>query len=240
MSSEDQLPKELIELERSLANLEPAPSRVNRDRLMFAAGVACGLERVSRKDDLSGSSPAGVLTTLQKSLQNRPRGLSKLHRIPTWPIATAASLLVACLFAALYAIESRRGPVTIREVVYVERSVSPQDSLLATEENSQVPTRAADNPERNIYYSEHQQPAFYYAAFNSDYLNYLALRQLAIARGIDALPQREYLGSTDPPSSPPVAFELLKELLPSPPDEANKSDNALLPESIYLKPGDTI
>ena len=39
----NELPEELIEFERALSTLAPAPSQLDRDRLMFAAGVGRGM-----------------------------------------------------------------------------------------------------------------------------------------------------------------------------------------------------
>ncbi|MBN1852936.1 MAG: hypothetical protein JW829_09435 [Pirellulales bacterium] len=238
MPNEDQFPQELIDLERSLAGLEPAPSRINRDRLMFAAGVASGIERVGTEDD-SGHKKRAILAALQRSLRSRSQGLST-YRIPSWPIATAASLLIACLFAVLYAIESNRGPVTVREVVYVDRPISAPDSVMASHHHTPDSKTMTGDFESNLQYSVLLQPVFPFGAWKPQLPSYIALRQLAITQGIDALPQREYTGETGPQTSPRTAFELLKEFLPSRSSGLKTSDKPLLPESIYNQLGDTI
>jgi hypothetical protein len=89
--SEKRLNDELAAIEAALCSLQPVPSNVQRDRLMFLAGRASA-------DRLP--------------LHGRPRLPAWL-----WPCATAASLLVAIALGVLWSTGGK--PEIVERVVYV-------------------------------------------------------------------------------------------------------------------------
>ena len=228
MSSEDKLPEELVELERSLAELAPAPSRVDRDRLMFAAGAACGEEPFAHRIPQPASRGTRMLRTHGE------------YRVSAWTVATAASVLLACGFAALYAIERNRQPVTIRELVYVDRPTLPPDPAIALEEDSRDTSVVSDNSNRVSQGSVLEPRSFRFAAFSSQIPNYITFRKMAIRHGVDALPRREYSGPVDPQGAPPTAGELLKGFLPALSAGSTDTRDGWLPEFIDDSKGETI
>jgi hypothetical protein len=101
--SEERLSSELAALEATLAGLAPAPSGIDRDRLMFLAGQAAGrrasafgVRRFIAAFRRANPTAAQCSYTEEKAAMN--------HRTPKmlWPIATAASLLVAACFGVLW------------------------------------------------------------------------------------------------------------------------------------------
>jgi hypothetical protein len=98
MSAEFEQPQQLTAVEQTLAAVAPAPPRVDRDRLMFLAGIASA----------QGQKPAEI-------------GLPpRIGRTWLWPAATAA--LGATSLALAIALLVRPAPPT--QIVHVERQAA--------------------------------------------------------------------------------------------------------------------
>jgi len=143
-------------MEAALASLQWRPSSVDRSRVMYLAGQA------------SVRGPKGALRAGQA------RWL--------WPLATAASLLLAVALGGV--LLSSESPRVIERVVYVpvER---PAESIAVPDSSPAAPVESRGSPLRT---------------------DYLALRHVAITRGVDdampatsgtASPQRETLTPAD-------------------------------------------
>ena len=144
--AEAQLPEELADLERMLASFEPGPSRIDRDQMMFDAGAACGLSQA-----LASGEGRRESTTFAKSRESATCGLGRepgaQSKLLPWPIATAAAVLLACLFGSLYVVERNRNPASVREIVYIERDTSRSDGVVeASRATPPVPTDAVPAP----------------------------------------------------------------------------------------------
>ncbi len=129
---------DLEAIETALASLQPAPSGVDRDRLMYLAGRAA----------TGGGSPDA----------RRPRAGW------LWPCSTAASLLVAVTFAAMWL---GRGEPEVR-IVYRDRPVAVPE---ASEQPGEVVDDVEDGPARESWRSD-----------------YLRLRRLVMSEGVEAMP----------------------------------------------------
>ena len=167
-SDQYELPAELAALENSLAAMMPLMPRVDRDQLMFAAGMA-------------------------RSEARGARGKKWL-----WPaataLATAASLLLAV--ALWRQTSSPNGP---KRVIAIQPAVIPQSAEL----DEVIVDRFTDAPWSDLTNS-----------------GYLGLRNIALARGVGALPQvPQFAGAQSQrsqsaaPYAPTTSRDLLKELL---------------------------
>jgi len=129
------------------------------------------------------------------------------------------------MFASLYFRERTRPPTTVRQGAFVEpespvaASVAPFRPSAGNAQTTvaDIPARA-DRPPRIPHRAPFSaRPASIGASVAS---NYIALRNLVLTRGIDALPQREYTSDADTlpePIHPPItARALMKEFLPGP------------------------
>ena len=137
--SEERLNEPLTTLEAALASLQWRPSSLDRGRVMYLAGQA------------SVRGPKGALRTVRAGW--------------LWPVATAASLLLAVGLGGVL-LSSARPPV-VERVVYVpvER---PPESTAAPDSSPAAPVASRGSPLRT---------------------DYLALRHLVLTRGVDeALP----------------------------------------------------
>jgi hypothetical protein len=137
--SEERLSEALTAMEAGLASLQPKPSSLDRARVLYLAGQASVREAKAG----SGKSRAGWL----------------------WPVATAASLLVAVTLAGVLLLGGARPP-TVERVVEVpvdppEDSTGQRDHLLAASGESLGPPLRID---------------------------YLVLRRSVLTEGLDALP----------------------------------------------------
>ena len=101
--SENRINDELAAIEAALGNLTPAASGVGRDRLMFLAGRASasrasafGVRRLAAAFRRNGVNTVESRRTEKAAASRRAPNL-------LWPIATAASLLVALTFGLLWA-----------------------------------------------------------------------------------------------------------------------------------------
>ncbi len=137
--SEEQFDEGLNDMEAGLASLQWKASGIDRDQLMYLAGQAS--VRPARADPQPGI----------------------LHLL--WPLATAASLLVAMTLGAATLLNEQ--PQTVERVVYVP--VDRPDDLHA-EEN--LPANAAGKPAESLPRAD-----------------YLVRRWIALTQGVDALPE---------------------------------------------------
>jgi len=131
--------EDVAAVEAALASLSPAPSTVDRERMMYLAGRA--------------SAAVGS-----------PRRPARTGRL--WPLATAASTLLAVTFGALLLV--RGSPPVETRVVYVE--APPADGHAVPRQ----PTGPASPGDR-----------LRKGPISTDYLR---MRRLVLSKGIDALP----------------------------------------------------
>ena len=148
--SEERMKQDLTSVEATLSALRPTPTGVDRDRLMYLAGRA------------AAASSLGL---------RRPRADW------LWPSTTAASLLLAITFAAMW--HARGEPV----VVYRDRPV-------AASQLAEQPRVAAVEKEKEEVQVESASPR---KAWRTDYLQ---LRRLVATQGVGAIPE-----SGAPPAS---------------------------------------
>lgn len=94
---EEEMNRDLAATEAALSTLTPAPSGVDRDKLMFLAG------RASAGTSLATGAPAGTSWL--------------------WPAATAASALIAVCLGAMWFADS--GPRVVKEIVFIGREAAP-------------------------------------------------------------------------------------------------------------------
>jgi len=140
-TSEHKLSDDLAAVEASLAALPPFPSGIDRDRLVYLAGQAA----------------AGALPGTKR----RPAGW-------LWPMATAASLLVAAALGAMLAVRSQ--PEIVERLVVVRQPAEPV---------APAPVAAHPAVETPLARSRPSRPP----------AEYLRLRDLVLSRGVDALPE---------------------------------------------------
>jgi len=149
--SDQRMSEELAAVESALSSLDPAPTGVERDRVMYLAGRAA----------------AGG------SFDPLPARAAWL-----WPSTTAASLLVAVAFAAMW--HARGEPV----VVYRDRpAAARQPTPPPAERRAEQPRMATEAKQEVQEEVENASPG---APWRTDYLR---LRRLVTTRGIDALPE---------------------------------------------------
>jgi hypothetical protein len=189
---------ELAALEAALQSLRPQADWLDRDRLMYRAGRASAMGKAGRQ------STAGRTALF-------------------WPLATAASLLLAVTFGAL---------LLQGEMAASSRSVSP----LARKSSQEAPPRSTTAPAKATQPAP--TPAVLAAAPDAPKSragarpkkirdDYLRLRQLVISKGPDAFVEQASPGvdsndggtTTDSPASTPQPAspyrDVLKRLLDS-------------------------
>ncbi len=160
--SEERMSHDLAAVEAALASLRPAPSALDRDRLMFLGGQA-------------------------SARRQRAWGASWL-----WPCATAATVLVACTLGVLLA--GRSGPQVVERIVYVESGGHPDTGVRPHEASP------AQGGSERLLAGREELP-----------VDYLELRQLVLARGLDALPAPS--SATPPDRQGPPARSDYRHLL---------------------------
>ena len=96
--SEERVSGELAAIEAVLGSLTPAPSGIVRDRLMFLAGRASvfGVRR------LAAAFCRKVANAIERREAEKAAASRRTPKL-LWPLATAASLLVAATFGLLWA-----------------------------------------------------------------------------------------------------------------------------------------
>ena len=255
-----ELPEELIEFEQALSTLAPAPPQLDRDRLMFAAGVArgqatgplrasrsLGVPTTSDQDAASGPSLVGALSDQDAASGLVAKADSAALRADSprlwgtargWRLSAAAAALVAGVFASLYVVERNRPQVVIREVVTVQPSEPPAGGSMASTEEAkpQAPDSALGTPYSvpSTQYSVLRTPFWLFASHQplatNHPSNYLALRQVVLTRGLDALPQPAYTGDPRPLTPPRTARDLLNEFLPKDREASTKATDSAPPD----------
>ena len=159
--SREPIEPELPDVEAILRLLGPTASRLDFGRVMYLAGQAAA-DRRSR----------------------RPRGTQW-----PWPCATAASLLAAVTFAALWAAPAQ--PEVVERIVYVER----EQPTAAAEEAAKI-ALAVEPP-------------------NKAWEEYARLQHAVLTQGLEGLPEAEWRRAAEGGSSGWPLFDdaLLKRLL---------------------------
>jgi hypothetical protein len=228
-----QVPQDLNELERALSALRPTPPKLDRDQLMFAAGLALG--QTTRPPILAagkmeqGTEP--VVNFAPALVSWRQGGAGR-----GWRLVTAAAALLAITFAALYLVERQRPPTVIRQLVTVPPAASPSaaspavDSFARAEEVETVVEETEATPAEaqgaaalpmadSLAAGFHPLTPFVRREPPAD--NYLAIRRLVLTRGFDALPHPADRGDPAVSITPQTARELLREFLPEEREERN-------------------
>jgi len=156
--------KGLPAFEAALASLSPAASAIDRDRLMYLAGQAVGAQSPRR------------------------------HSAWLWPSATAASVLLAVTLAGMLL---TRGPRVVEKTVYIPAKPPAEAEAPPIVQPEQAPVAAG-----------HEKPQLAKDATVGDETparpekidrtpkrkkkprgDYLQLRRMVVARGVDALPK---------------------------------------------------
>lgn len=195
--AEFELAPDLAAIERQLARLTPAAPRIDRDRLMFAAGqAAAGSTEPRRLGYIAGPSRAGELS-------------ANLFRARAWfwPAATA-TMTAATLLLATMLVWQRAS-----QSIAVHQPAPPQPATVATAPAAQsVDTTTAAAPVAR------QSEDYGWPMVSRPTAGYLGLRYIALTRGVGELETHNRTASSDSDSSgnaPATQRELLRELLPA-------------------------
>ncbi len=192
--AENELAPDLAAMERQLARLTPAAPRIDRDRLMFAAGHAAA--NVARPS-LEAKEPE-LAATLR---------VAGRHRW-FWPAATATMTAATLLLATMLVWQRAAQPIA------AQSPTPPQPTTVAT---TAPPTQAVDTtvsatpaaaPSENYGWPMASPPT----------AGYLGLRYIALTRGVGELETHNRTASSDSDSTviaPATQRELLRELLPA-------------------------
>jgi hypothetical protein len=193
---EHEIAPELAALEQQLRGMTPAAPRVDRDRLMFAAGQATGAASIAEpsQDGRAMYDRAGRPLYVAGPSWTRRR---------FWPVATFTMTAATFLLATMLVWQNRPQPIA--------KQTAPTSAAVVSEGGSHdvdadVPTRFAV---RNSWPS--------IPSINS---GYLGVRYVALTRGIGALSPDvpSSTGDQDLPSSsrakPNTPRSLLEELAP--------------------------
>jgi hypothetical protein len=195
-SPEPDVAPELMALERQLRGMSPAMPRIDRDRLMFAAGEATGASLAEAgHDGRAMYDRAGhPLNIAGPSWASRR----------LWPAAavtmTAATLLLAVLL--------------IWQQQSFKVASHGDEQLPTTIPVSEQPRMAMADSLDRLEMSPLGSPAFQQFTRNG----YLSVRYVALRRGVDALEQtfQATVGDRDSSSEKPrTQRNMLEELLPS-------------------------
>ena len=120
---EKRLSGELAAIEAALCSLTPAPSGIQRDRLMFLAGEAS----VNRKSIFGvrrlAAAFCGIWTNSDQCREAEKAAASRRTPNLLWPVATAASLLAAATFGVLWATGNK--PILIDTTTAISVASAP-------------------------------------------------------------------------------------------------------------------
>jgi hypothetical protein len=192
----NELPEELAALERRLAEFVPPTPRLDRDRLMFAAG--------------SAAAEGGACDSL--ALADTSHANQSQSKRWFWPAATATMTAASVVLAAVLAWQLRSntdGPVVVatRNIVKPSADRHTADTNARLDEVAIAPSSLP--------------PVSGWPRAKGPTTGYLAERRIAITRGVDALGRNQYssggsVGTIDDASwsEPATVRELLEELLP--------------------------
>jgi hypothetical protein len=194
-SREHELAPELAALERQLRSMMPAPPRVDRDRLMFAAGEAAGAASIAEP---------GQHGRAMYDETGRPlciAGPSWAGRF--WPAATFTMTAASLLLATMLVWQDLRQPIG--------RQIAPLQ--LATDANNSSHDFDIDQPAQLA--TRNTWPSIPF-----DNSGYLGVRYVALTRGVGALsPELQSSGNDEllpnDRAEPATPRGLLNELLPA-------------------------
>jgi len=195
-SREHELAPELVALERQLRGMSPAAPRIDRDRLMFAAGQAAGTESVAEP----GQHRRAMYDDAGRPLYLGSPSWSGRH---FWPAATFTMTAATLLLATMLVWQNRPQPFA-QQLVPMQPAVDVSSSS-----HDFVMNRPSQLALRNKWRS-----------IPSVKSGYLGVRYVALTRGVGALsPDFESPNSDDelPPSKhaePTTRRGLLNEFLP--------------------------
>jgi hypothetical protein len=148
----EQFDEGLRRIEAALRGLSPMGGRLDRDRLMYLAGQASAVGPEAQES-----------ATRVASYTDTPVKVAPAYKHYGWPLATAASLLLAMTLGGMLIFSPRPG----ERIVYVEGPNASGSAAMV----SFLPAPAD---------SSH--------AASSEQNNYLRLRNLVLTRGVDAMP----------------------------------------------------
>ncbi|MCC7473844.1 MAG: hypothetical protein IT425_00490 [Pirellulales bacterium] len=202
-SAEFELTPDLAAIERQLARLTPAAPRIDRDRLMFAAGKAaatasqlhCEAEP-SPNPSLQGSGIKAAATLRVAG----PRGWF-------WPAATATMTAATLLLATMLVWQRTGQPIAANDKTLPNSAPEATRTSTQPAAPTSFATTGSTEPE-TIGWPFSPPPT----------AGYLGLRYIALTRGVDTLSLRDDMASFDsdtPEHVPATQRELLRELLPS-------------------------
>jgi hypothetical protein len=182
-----QLPADLAAFERGLTELSPAAVRMDRDRLMFAAGRAAGGGGVTSD---SGQDGRAMVVNWSGSA--------------FWPAATAMMTAATILLATMLVWQHADRQLAAKPQADVMVTVSADGEELKTRIESV--DREPDTVNRGRWPWSARPTS-----------GYLGLRNVALAEGVAAIENRSATtnGPSGEPSSPMTARGLLEELLPA-------------------------
>jgi hypothetical protein len=201
-SREHEIAPELAALEKQLRGMIPAAPRIDRDRLMFAAGQAAtpshtGQEGRARYD--RAGRPLHIV------------GPSWAHR-RFWPAATFTMSAATLLLATMLVWQRQSFQVTSHA-----GEQSPTTAVVSAQPRMGMP----DSPDQ-LEVLPLASPAFQPAARNG----YLSIRYAALTRGVDARRASSQTSAGDGDSyneTPRTQRKMLEEFLPSRKRQINPS-----------------
>ena len=195
-SREPELAPDLAALDRQLRGMTPTAPRVDRDRLMFAAGQAAGA---------SAKAESGRDGRAMYDESGRPIHIAGPFRAGShfWPAATFTMTAAALLLATMLVWQNRWQPIA-QQIVPVQPTVVASETVHSFD---------ADRSDRLAARNRWQS----IPSVNS---GYLGVRYVALTRGIGALSEIQSSDSddeapTDDRANSATPRGLLQELLPT-------------------------
>lgn len=202
-----ELTPDLAAIERQLARLTPAAPRIDRDRLMFAAGqAAAGSTEPRRLGYIAGPSRAGKYAL-------GPFRAGELSANPFrarawyWPAATATMTASTLLLATMLVWQRAAQPIA------AQSPMPPQPTTVAI-----APAAQSADATAAVAPVARQSEDYGWPMSSPPTTGYLGLRYIALTRGVGELEPHNGTASTDSDSSgnaPATQRELLRELLPA-------------------------
>lgn len=210
--AEFELTPDLAAIERQLARLTPAAPRIDRDRLMFAAG---------KEAAISAQRSCQIEPSPNPSLQGRGIDVAATLRVAGsrrwfWPAATATMTAATLLLATMLVWQRAAQPIAVKQ------PTSFQPTTVAT-----VLSTPPVNVTTSITPAAVQSENFGWPMASPPTAGYLGLRYIALTRGVGELEVHSRTASSGSDSidnTPATQRELLRELLPS-------SDREVIPRS---------
>jgi len=187
--SEQKLNPELEAIERQLARLTPAAPRVDRDRLMYEAGIA------------AAAQPRGLGYIAE------PSGLGARRWL--WPAATALMTAASLLLATMLVWQHRSYALALQSQAESQRLAAaklPETTVVPAIATGTVPN--GPGTITNTGRSSFLQPK----------PGYLGIRYIALTHGVSAIETLGRTADSQRSSTPenePTQRDLLRELLPA-------------------------